>query len=128
MHRAAMDHGMHFDLPCFEPHPHLRRQSCVVNSSKGCGQRNYKRSLMLLFAADPDERRARGTHSLAEDGHRLAVADGPDLLELIGHAPRRSNPDSSTLLAARGEENRIKTSLFRICCVWYRARMLRPVA
>ena len=83
--------------------------------SKECGQRNYKRSLMLLVAADPDERRARGTHSLAEDGHRLSVADGPDLLELIGHAPRRSNPDSSTLLVARGEENRINASLFLSC-------------
>lgn len=41
-----------------------------------------------------------------------AVASSPDLLELIGHAPRRSNPDSSTLLAARGEENRINVSLF----------------
>ena len=82
--------------------------------SKECGQRNYKRSLMLLVAADPDERRARGTHSLAEDGHSR-VADGPDLLELIGHAPRRSNLDSSTLLAARGEENRINASLFLLC-------------
>ena len=70
---------------------------------------------MLLVAADPDERRARGTHSLAEDGHRLSVADGPDLLELIGHAPRRSNLDSSTLLVARGEENRINASLFLLC-------------
>ena len=79
--------------------------------SKGCGQRNYKRSLKLLVAADPDERRARGTHSLAEDGHRLAVADGPDLLELIGHAPRRSNLDSSMLLVARGGGNRNKPPL-----------------
>ena len=86
---------------------------CGVN--KGCGQRNYKRSLKLLVAADPDERRTRGAHSLAEDGHRLAVADGPDLLELIGHAPRRSNLDSSMLLVARGEENRINASLFLWC-------------
>ena len=81
---------------------------------------------MLLVAADPDERRARGTHSLAEDGHRLSVADGPDLLELIGHAPRRSNLDSSTLLAARGEENRINASLF-FCdgSVWWWGWMFR---
>ena len=37
----------------------------------------------VSFAADPDEGRTRGTHSLA--GNRPA-------LELIGHAPRRSKP------------------------------------
>ena len=46
---------------------------------------NYKRSLLRrLTAADPDERRTRGTHSLA--GKSCAA------LELIGHAPRRSKP------------------------------------
>ena len=46
-------------------------------------------------AADPDERRARGPHSLAADSLRCR-------LELNRHTPRRSNLYSSTLGASRG--------------------------
>jgi transcriptional regulator with XRE-family HTH domain len=54
-----------------------------------CGRTNYNRSLMQRcslpsVAADPDERRARGPHSLAADS--LCCR-----LELIRHTPRRSN-------------------------------------
>jgi len=49
---------------------------------------------------------ARGDPFVSRGWSSPFVADAPDLLELIGHAPRRSNLDSSTLLAACGEENR----------------------
>ena len=107
MHRQAMNHGMCFDSIQWPP----SAPSPGCSASKGCGQRNYKRSLMLLWwAADPDERRARGTHSLAEDDRPCLIGSTcPDLLELNGHAPCRSNPDSSTL-AARGGGN------LSLCC------------
>jgi hypothetical protein len=54
-----------------------------------------------VLAADPDERRARGTHSLAEDGWVCLIGStGPALLELNGLAPRRSNPDHQRWLHA----------------------------
>jgi hypothetical protein len=48
-------------------------------------------------AADPDERRARGPHSLAAVSRSCR-------LELIRHAPRRSNLCSSTLVHHAVEE------------------------
>jgi len=44
MHRQAMDHGMYFDS--FQLPPSAFSPGCPA--SKGCGQRNYKRSSMLL--------------------------------------------------------------------------------
>jgi hypothetical protein len=92
MHRKAMDHGMHFDpwldsIPTFSASPALpvraRDTDSETTNSHGC---------CLNFAMDPDESRVRGTHSLAENGHRLSVADGPDFLDLIGHAPAQVQP------------------------------------
>jgi hypothetical protein len=63
----------------------------------GADWRNYNRSLCSHYwTADPDERRARETHSLIE----LAVPETvrQRLLALIGHFPRRSNLYSSTLI------------------------------
>jgi hypothetical protein len=69
-------------LPVVERHTNFVRE--VKLRSEGCGQRNYKRSLMQqISAADPDERRARGPQSLAEDQIGF-----PELNRL---APRRSN-------------------------------------
>src|ERR1019366_9743372 len=44
---------------------------------------------------DPDERRARGTHSLGEPGGLFPVRQR--LLDMIGHSPHRSNLCTSTL-------------------------------
>ncbi len=52
---------------------------------QGADWPNYKRSLLQhMLAADPDERRTRGTRSLA--GKLFAA------LDMIGHSPRRSKP------------------------------------
>jgi len=64
--------------------------------AKGADWRNYNRSSMQHgLAADPDGRRTRGLHSLAESVFRQA------LLELFEHSPRRSNLCSSTLAVTR---------------------------
>ena len=62
----------------------------------------------LFCATDPDEGRTRGTHSLAGN---LAA------LELIGHTPRRSKPDSSTLAPCGGGILLVVLSGFLSCAV-----------
>jgi hypothetical protein len=62
-----------------------RRHSGREQEQQGADWPNYKRSFMRhALAADPDEGRTRGTHSLA--GKSCAA------LDLIGHSPRRSKP------------------------------------
>jgi hypothetical protein len=93
------------DVTVDRQHFHPQRPARLLSEQ---GMRTAKLQTVIdaaLVAADPDERRARGTHSLAEDGRSCLIDNtDPGLLELNGHAPRRSNPDSSTL-AARGGGN-----------------------
>jgi hypothetical protein len=72
----------------------MRSVQCDV---KGCGQRNYRRSLMqqitLLRTLMKDAR--GGPQSLAENGsHRL--------LEMNRHTPRRSNLHTINVCTSRG--------------------------
>ncbi len=48
----------------------------ALKLEQGADWRNYNRSWCSAVAADPDERRARGTHSLAEFG--VAVVGTPE--------------------------------------------------
>ena len=50
----------------------------ALRLEQGADWRNYNRSLSSAFAADPDERRARGTHSLAEFGVLLLLPGTPE--------------------------------------------------
>ena len=68
-----------------------RRCRCGSRVRTGRTTSGHRRS---FFAADPDARRARGPHSLAEVGCRR-------LLELTRHSPYRSNLDASTLAVTR---------------------------
>src|ERR1019366_5670531 len=64
---------------------------------KGCGLGKLQTVIDAVAHGlrDPDERRARGTHSLGEPGGLLPVRQR--LLDMIGHSPRRSNLCTSTL-------------------------------
>ena len=66
-----------------------RRAGRGIDDGAKCGLDKLQPVIVQSCAADPDERRARGPHSLAEHG-------GCRLLELIRHSPRRSNLCSST--------------------------------
>jgi len=85
---------------------------------QGCGRTNYNRSFVqLLNAADPDEGRARGPHSLAADSLRCR-------LELIRHTPRRSKPLLINAGASRGGVKRVRSSCWSaVLAVGYTASL-----
>src|SRR5664279_2035896 len=72
---------------------------------KGCGLEKLQTVIDAVAHGlrDPDERRARRTHSLGEPGGLLPVRQR--LLDMIGHSPRRSNLCTSTLRSSRGGGN-----------------------
>jgi hypothetical protein len=65
------------------------------------------------LSADPDERRTRATHSLAEDADMR-------LLELNGHRPRRSQP----LLINAGFHT-VEVALYRSLSLWRSGRQTK---
>jgi hypothetical protein len=66
MHRIAMDRGTDFGLTAFQ----LQRQACIAHRARDADSETTNGHECCSMAADPDERRARGTHSLAEDSRR----------------------------------------------------------
>src|SRR5664279_2942125 len=100
---------------------------------KGCGLEKLQTVIDAVAHGlrDPDERRARGTHSLGEPGGLLPVRQR--LLDMIGHSPRRSNLCTSTLgrHAVVGSITAARLATRRTRCdkLWWSSHLLlRPEA
>ncbi|WP_370465338.1 hypothetical protein [Hydrogenophaga electricum] len=97
MHRQAMDHGMRSDGVRFP----TSALSPECSSSKGCGQRNYKRSLMLLLFYDVAMASGRQPEAIATVEHEggFERQDDDQLRKQAGDTVERGgagSPDLST--------------------------------